>query len=1286
MCTNKNNFAARGTQTKLFSGVTEIPANQVQNVSDVQFFRLFPQRVDGYTTQSGTKKEPLLDNTMWSQSKWREVYKNQALGALDPNRKWGQKEAEEVTSIGVDSWVERKMQDLLNNGVSSARYLIVRGSPPQPIDRVIRWQQTEKPTICGSKCRSAKGPNCDCICEGKFHGSGSVFARSKDSITMTPKKSPHSRFARSSASTKALHTIYNYLEVVRTEWGEDRGIEAGRELQKAAKAIAADPSSQDIAAEIAQLVRVATTDKSYDKRDRALDDLESIINQAQSQHARRKGKTSMARISLADVNKKVAEYAATGASAKAVSDYKRRLLAEYRSQDDVYISLSDVNKKVAEYAATGASASAVSAFKADLLVQYRGSNEGFSRTRKGKTSMAQADFKVGDKVHLGFASKGAVGFDGVITKIDSETVYIQSPEIGQYGPRTFKGPVRFLSHGFAGYYTEHSRSGVKSLMQKEYVLWGVPEGETDQLHAKVLSTQAKTPSEMDEIKRRASAAGWHSFRVQILDPDKPTRMFSRSGSRSRMGSGDPYMENKDVKVRKGVRSDTVAFVGQNGGGGDFYAGLEIRPHSGNRFDNQLLWMKHSYATAAAAERSAIKKFDDHVARGGYSRNGAKATFEAGDSFMVEGYVGEMITGGRSARTMEEAEHYANAMLAMIKRNAGGKPVKVEIQEIKAYSPQGVIKTMHSRGKSEISTRFGSIASKLGFLPDSITESNGVATLKFAQADGSAGRCAFAMIRPLTGIVGSDRVTATDTEVRVQFARRDPTKSGVSLDPYTTEQGIELRDGTMVDAKRVNGRWSIPSLPEVGGSRTFQSLVDMVTAWEGRSTASRSGGKATFGSDVILEDIGEDQVRATARVEGRSAGSFDGPRSQSAQLLLKALKIAGQGHEVSSGVYDMTHITLNDAAKRAMPKSAMMSRGGKAEFAMEVGDTVKVKQGGKTVSGKIIKLPNATDLENGQYLIELPNQLYNDGRVTRELVPANRILMSRARFGQENQQIADGVAQLLSVLGLPRMAEGAKMTTDADTLRRYINVARRRIRGSDQSDRFNTLADKLERMLMSRGGGKAEFGEIGSGGSYVSNALHHISNDIARGDKDMAKAMMRKLAERIGKESHTDAEWHQYLSLARSLGFSDNAVAGFSRGDEKSESLKKLLSQNVSRSNLAQMEKVVDTAITYAKKVGDDELLDLAEETGIECSALRSRASRLGTKTRFEMDQTTHRHLMTWIDNQLGNRAGSAGYIADKMIGTFNDDPEHWENQGWSKVFSAAGLSSADLNNPKKGWD
>lgn len=996
-------------------------------------------------------------------------------------------------------------------------------------------------------------------------------------VTLNFRAGARSVFARSSASTKALRTIYNYLEVVRTEWGEDRGIEAGRELQKAAKAIAADPSSQDIAAEIAQLVRVATTDKSYDKRDRALDDLESIINQAQSQHARRKGKTSMAQAGFT-VPPEVKErtLAKNKADAlKLINDNIRYLENLSQHPPDQYAGQVNNLANIALEAGEGHIADS---------------------NWKGYLSNQESHVLV-EKINRAFEKLNEHGFHVTMhSRSGSKMFSIEQPAYDDSWRTSKKTP---LVDGYTAKERKAAMDAYRFAVSQE---------------DRYLGSVFVTPSGQRKYEEETRAA---YLKAKKLNPNY--QGFSRSGSRSRMGSGDPYMEDKDVKIHKGDRSDIVAYVSQNGGGGDFIAGLARRDHTTKY--NHVIWSKMGYATPAAAERSAIKKFDAYVANIKYSRVGAKAafarslvasqgnkriyldgpdgndnfniylvqlvntgipnesphedllrmksysteararvaakkmlssrngvkarfgqpntvavrktlqgnfeviywkangkeesyslyaneemakekakdlarqlgmqffagrsrfgiaervlndgsvhldfkvfreslsgksdsslnfimrdaadardamgpdgkkfnyyadivnevgdeiarrkngksrsnrsgdrkqSFEAGDSFMVEGYVGDAITGGRSARTMEEAEHYANAMLAMIKRNAGGKPVKVEIQEIKAYNPQGVIKTMHSRGESEISTRFGSIASKLGFLPDSITESNGVATLKFAQADGSAGRCAFAMIRPLTGIVGSDRVTATDTEVRVQFAR---------------------------------------------------------------------GSKTTFGSDVILEDIGDDQVRVTARVEGRSAGSFDGPKSQSAQLLLKALKIAGQGHEVSSGVYDMTHITLNDAAKRAMPKSAMMSRGGKAEFAMGVGDTVKVKQGGKTVSGKIIKLPNATDLENGQYLIELPNQLYNDGRVTRELVPANRILMSRARFGHANQQIADGVARLLSVLGFAAMAEEAKTATDADTLKRYINVARRRIKGSDQADRFNTLADKLERMLMSRG--------------------------------------------------------------------------------------------------------------------------------------------------------------------------------------------------------------------------
>ena len=56
---------------------------------------------------------------------------------------------------------------------------------------------------------------------------------------------------------------------------------------------------------------------------------------------------------------------------------------------------------------------------------------------------------------------------------------------------------------------------------KEYILWGLPKGKTDPLYQEILSTQSKTPAQVEEVKRRAAKEGWHSFRVQILDISQP---------------------------------------------------------------------------------------------------------------------------------------------------------------------------------------------------------------------------------------------------------------------------------------------------------------------------------------------------------------------------------------------------------------------------------------------------------------------------------------------------------------------------------------------------------------------------------------------------------------------------------------------------------------------------------------------------------------------------------------------------------------------------------------------
>ena len=56
---------------------------------------------------------------------------------------------------------------------------------------------------------------------------------------------------------------------------------------------------------------------------------------------------------------------------------------------------------------------------------------------------------------------------------------------------------------------------------KEYILWAIPQGSTDELDSKPIFTQGKSEADVDRIKEIAAKDGWHTFRVQILDTEKP---------------------------------------------------------------------------------------------------------------------------------------------------------------------------------------------------------------------------------------------------------------------------------------------------------------------------------------------------------------------------------------------------------------------------------------------------------------------------------------------------------------------------------------------------------------------------------------------------------------------------------------------------------------------------------------------------------------------------------------------------------------------------------------------
>jgi hypothetical protein len=66
--------------------------------------------------------------------------------------------------------------------------------------------------------------------------------------------------------------------------------------------------------------------------------------------------------------------------------------------------------------------------------------------RMGMKEAVKADeFKVGDRVRLGMAQRGGAGVRGTITKIEGNTVFVQSDFKEKYGPHTFKGQVKNLT-------------------------------------------------------------------------------------------------------------------------------------------------------------------------------------------------------------------------------------------------------------------------------------------------------------------------------------------------------------------------------------------------------------------------------------------------------------------------------------------------------------------------------------------------------------------------------------------------------------------------------------------------------------------------------------------------------------------------------------------------------------------------------------------------------------------------------------------------------------------------
>jgi hypothetical protein len=576
MCGSRHTFSR--TETKYFVGATEIPANQLREIPGYRFAELFPHRREGFTLKYGVKPVQIPDRDRIPVAQQKEDH----LATLGH---WKHRRVERGEMTEAQYAAEMAAAEKNWSPSSAFAYLVTNATPPQAIDRVIKWERKEKQTMCGAKCRNARGPNCDCICEGKYHGAGMTNSRT--------------RFAASDLDFKPT---------------AEMAANAARGLELREK------------------------------------------------HG--KGGTAVGVARARDIKNR----------ANLSPDTVKRMHSFFSRHEGNQAGGEDDAGYIAWLLWGGDAGKAWAARKAAQIDKSE-SARGAAR----KASMAK--FKVGDRIaYKPFPAETA----GEIVEIRAPEPLgdIQRRRAGQrleveYGVRQSGGAIMWIDEGMA---VKASRPGAKAAFAANSVdLWNflsrndtriTRQNKNDLALHKKYAKMALSLPDFTPPSHAQHGPSLHTMAKDVLAEIKAWEEqvyryrnrapwdFSRPGAKATMA------RDRDVKVRKGNFTDTVAIVGQNGNeSADWYAGLILRHKDG---EEQVLWMKHNYKTEAAATKYAIQKFDAHVGRGGYSRPGAKATM--GKREAVEDVANAMAIGSRKLQgMMQDAQ---SGQLSLVKRNLG----------------------------------------------------------------------------------------------------------------------------------------------------------------------------------------------------------------------------------------------------------------------------------------------------------------------------------------------------------------------------------------------------------------------------------------------------------------------------------------------------------------------------------------------------------------------------------------------------------------------------------------
>lgn len=399
--------------------------------------------------------------------------------------------------------------------------------------------------------------------------------------------------------------------------------------------------------------------------------------------------------------------------------------------------------------------------------------------------------------------------------------------------------------------------------------------------------------------------------------------------------------------------------------------------------------------------------------------------------------------------------------------------------------------------------------------------------------------------------------------RSRFAVRHPSVSGTPIDPYATKVPILLNDKTTVTAVRNDGRWSIEGRPDMPTSRKFEQLIAELNA----AGFSRVGAKGMNSKNLdpnhpnnfvslfrekylddinkLLEDINQPKIflpNYTSRSQIRN--DLDDLMESATDAGISIPRRIEEAYESARlGHFSRVGAKVKNTFRNFEDPSVMLSE---LERQLQYPKSSDKEWQFPALLKTIEKLAKSDNIH--------PNSDFWN-RLRAANAEVKRLSYSRvgakAKFDQTEtinkiltwyQKLIKMEKRELVDLYDQKMQRGrVESKSDIREMQKpwmAVDIIRTQFRESEVQAAFNA-SPSGKPLRHARVGAKAKFGE-------VENLLNMISDQMNSGNNDLAKTNLRKLAAKIGEIRHTRSEWDQFMTVAKSLGFTESQIGGFSR--------------------------------------------------------------------------------------------------------------------------------------------